>query len=212
MYIVVGISMLLMFILYFEYKHIDKIYRTITLCCMVTIVSFGLILNFRIALVNGNSMLGTYKDGDAVVVSDFGRDFIKRGDIIVFYNPSSRSCLIKRVIGLSGDNVKITDNKLYVNDKEIKEDYIYEPMVYSDIDVDVPDNKLFVLGDNRNSSLDSRSDKVGLVNTDYVIGSVIFRVNTISTIVILTLLLIILNALYNSSVANSRSVIYEEIY
>ena len=65
------------------------------------------------------------------------------------------SALIKRVVGLPGDTIKVTGGKLYRNDKEIYEPWIQEPMQYEMEAINVPDNSIWVLGDNRNNSLDS---------------------------------------------------------
>ena len=102
---------------------------------------------------------------------------VKRGDIIAFTYEDTKY-LIKRVIGLPGDYVSIKDNKVYINGKYYKENYL------KDIDTPnfeltnlgytkVPENMYFVLGDNRDNSLDSR--KIGLVNKADIIGEIAIR-------------------------------------
>ena len=84
--------------------------------------------------------------------------------------------IIKRVVGIGGDHIEIKDNQLYLNGELLQEDYINGAMINSeDMVVDVPEGKVFVMGDNRNNSLDSR--KLGYFDFDEdVIGRVFFTV------------------------------------
>ena len=105
--------------------------------------------------VNGDSMDNTLKDKEILLLNiiDYKlNDNIKRYDIVVV--KTSNEYLIKRVIGLPGDIVRCVNNKLYINDKEIKEDYAVGKT--SNFEVKVRDGEYFVLGDNREVSLDSR--------------------------------------------------------
>ena len=83
--------------------------------------------------------------------------------------------LVKRVIGVSGDTVKIKDSKVYVNGKELNEPYIHNEVTEGDIDTIVPENSVFVLGDNREISLDSRYEQVGFINESDILGKVFVR-------------------------------------
>jgi len=79
-----------------------------------------------------------------------------RGDIVVFhYPPNPEEQYIKRVVGLPGDHIRITDDKVYVNDELLSEPYLVVP-TRSRGEWDVPEDALFVMGDNRNNSSDSR--------------------------------------------------------
>ena len=103
----------------------------------------------------------------------------KRNDIIVVdYKDTNlnETFIIKRVIGISGDHIEIKDNELYLNGELLEEDYINSAMTNTeDMVVDVPKGKVFVMGDNRNNSLDSR--KLGYFDFEEdVIGKVFFTV------------------------------------
>lgn len=105
--------------------------------------------------VNGASMDNTLKDKDILLLNiiDYKlNDNIKRYDIVVIDNGDE--FLIKRVIGLPGDIVRCIDNELFINDKKIEENYSIGKT--SDFEVKVREGEYFVLGDNREVSLDSR--------------------------------------------------------
>lgn len=105
--------------------------------------------------VNGASMDNTLKDKDILLLNiiDYKlNDNIKRYDIVVIDNEDE--FLIKRIIGLPGDIVRCIDNELYINGKKIKEDYTLGKT--SDFEIKVREGEYFVLGDNREVSLDSR--------------------------------------------------------
>lgn len=110
-------------------------------------------------LIPSESMIDTLQVGDRLFANKAAYWFqpIKRGDIIVFAYPKDPSKdFVKRVIGLPGDKVEIIDGKLYRNDQLVNEPYIKEPMWFDYPEHIVPENHLFVLGDNRNNSDDSR--------------------------------------------------------
>lgn len=135
---------------------------------------------FRAVGVDGDSMYPTLKDGDWVAVSGVTSN-IESGDIIVSTQPWERNVpIVKRVIAVGGDTVYIdfNDNAVYVNGEKLDEPYIAElTRVSYDVQfpITVDEGKLFVMGDNRNVSLDSRSSKIGLIDERYVLGKVFFR-------------------------------------
>jgi signal peptidase I len=117
--------------------------------------------------IPSGSMIPTLQIGDHILVNKFIYRFadIERGDIIVFKFPKDESRdFIKRVIGIPGDKIEIRDKKVYINDKELNEPYAvheeqggasYHPRdVFGPIII--PENKFFMMGDNRENSMDSR--------------------------------------------------------
>jgi len=110
-------------------------------------------------VVDGSSMEGSLHDGERLFVNKFIYRFHspERGDVIVFSpHGAPRKKYIKRVIGLPGDTVYIRDYKTYINGTPLKEEYINERMLGEFGPYQVPKNTVFVLGDNRNHSADSR--------------------------------------------------------
>ena len=109
--------------------------------------------------VDGHSMEPTLQSGEFVIVNKLAYKFSQPeiSDVIVFHYPRDpEQEYIKRIIGLSGDHVTISNGAVYVNDQFIEEPYIAaEPQYQSEWDV--PENSLFVLGDNRNNSSDSHN-------------------------------------------------------
>lgn len=129
----------------------------------------------RIVGVNGESMMPTLKHGDWLTVSSVTKD-IEAGDIVVITQPNGHNePLIKRVIATGGDEIDIdfTKHTVSVNGVALDEPYIAEPTADRENfrgPIRVPEGKLFVMGDNRNESSDSRSDAVGLIDERYVLG------------------------------------------
>ncbi|WP_322797093.1 signal peptidase I, partial [Tepidiforma sp.] len=150
--------------------------------------------NFK---VDGNSMYPTLENGQFLIVNklvysevnleklsqflpfiDAGDDPTRyvfhgpqRGDIVVLRDPRDPSTdLIKRIIGLPGETIEIVNGRVYINDRLLEEPYITAPWNDSLPKILIPPDEYFVMGDNRNNSLDSRSAQVGLVSKDLIIG------------------------------------------
>lgn len=125
--------------------------------------------------VTGSSMSPTLKNDELVICSK--KSNFKSGDMVAFYY--NNKILLKRVIGIEGDIIDIKeDGTVYVNGTELDESYVNEKSLgICDIKLpyQVPDNRIFVMGDNRSVSVDSRSTTVGCIADEYVIGRVIFR-------------------------------------
>ena len=151
-----------------------------TLVAVVLLTSFV----FKHSVVEGDSMKQTLADGEHLIIWDAFYT-PERYDIVVFedYSTSLRKAVVKRVIGLPGDTVEIknaTDGGLlvYVNDELIDEEYAYYGIRYSNPSTGVwtlGKDELFVLGDNRYNSTDSRDDRVGPINIDSLLGKVVLR-------------------------------------
>lgn len=123
--------------------------------------------------VDGFSMRPTLDDGEFVLVSKLSYKFgeFKHGDIVVFHFPlDPEEELIKRIIGLPGDHVHVEGNQLYLNGELMNEEYIAEAPLYSG-DWTVAEGFLFVLGDNRNNSNDSKD--WGLLPQENVVGKAV---------------------------------------
>ena len=153
--------------------------------------------SFQNFQVEGNSMFPTLHDGQFLIVNkllysqvdvETASKFLpfidagdttkrnvfhgpERGDIVVLVDPHKPDTdLIKRVVGLPGDSVEVVDGKVYINDYQLIEPYITIPWHGTEKKVTVPAEHYFVMGDNRDNSLDSRSPAVGMIPTDYIIG------------------------------------------
>lgn len=146
---------------------------------LVTVVLVVLLLHyfFPIYITSGTSMTSTICDKDLVLGFRFYGE-LSQGDIITGTQSAngSNKTVIKRVIGLSGDHVIIKDNKVYVNGAELQEDYLYEEMSTDDLDVIVPFDCVFVMGDNRNVSYDSR--QADCVKLSTISSKVLFNISS----------------------------------
>lgn len=122
--------------------------------------------------VNGRSMNNTLKDGDIMVLDIIGyrTSTLKRFDIVVIDN--GKDYLIKRVIALPNEEIEYKDNKLYINGKLVKDNY--SKGITKDFKTKVGKNSYFVLGDNREDSLDSRY--YGAFNKKKILGKTSFIV------------------------------------
>jgi len=140
---------------------------------------------FEFILVEGSSMVPTLHDGDRIAVNKliYRISKPKSGDIVIFRNPGDPSTnFIKRVIGVEGDRVAIRDGAVYVNDKKLDEPYINEVTIGNFDEITVPKDTIFVLGDNRNHSRDSRDPGVGCIPLGNLFGKAKLRIWPISDI------------------------------
>ncbi len=126
--------------------------------------------------IYGTSMTPTLTDGEIVCcvkTSDF-----ETNDIVAFYY--NNKILIKRVIGQAGDWINIDEEgNVYVNDKLLDEPYVNEKALGTNdltYPYQVPDNSIFVLGDHRSTSIDSRSNTIGCISEELIVGKVWLRI------------------------------------
>ena len=146
----------------------------------IIIIIVLMVYVLSITQVVGHSMSPTLKNGELLIINKLKYKFsnIQRGDIISLSYADTKY-LIKRVIGLPGENIYIKDSKLYINNQATKENYLSEDLEYkdfylSDLGYDkIPDNMYLVLGDNRIDSLDSR--EIGLIKKEEIIGKIMIR-------------------------------------
>jgi signal peptidase I len=140
----------------------------------ILIVTFG----FQVARVEGQSMAPTLEDQDRLIVNKavYRISEPRRGDIVMLYYPlNPDKSFVKRVIAEEGDQVRIVDGRVYVNDIPVHDDYV--PPQYRSHDEwgpqVIPEGYYFVMGDHRNNSSDSRT--WGFVPKKYIIGKVQLR-------------------------------------
>ena len=125
--------------------------------------------------VEGHSMEPSFHDNNYIVVSKLTYKFkeISRGDVIVFEYPlAPDEDFIKRVIGLPGDQIEVRGGAVYLNGEILKEDYIKSAPIREQPTFVVPENMIYVMGDNRNNSSDSRS--WGPLPIENIIGKTVF--------------------------------------
>jgi len=131
----------------------------------------------RIISVDGSSMFPTLHDHDMLLLQCLGYT-PKQGDVVVLNKPFSgiTDPIVKRIIATGGQTVRIdyTEAKVYVDDVPLDEPYINETMFppsYASLSyIEVPEGSIFVMGDNRNASSDSRSVELGTIDSRYILG------------------------------------------
>lgn len=166
---------------YEKVSYRDRLLKSVVSTTNILIVVAAMTVLIAVLLlpvlrIYGQSMNSTLVSGE-LVVSVKGATF-KTGDIIAFYY--NNNILVKRVIANSGDWVDIDlDGNVYVNQQKIEEPYLKEkafgePTI--DFPYQVPDERVFVLGDNRAVSIDSRHASIGCVTSEQIVGKIVFRV------------------------------------
>jgi len=152
------------------------------LASSVITVAFIFAFLFKVSTVNGDSMVRTLNNGDRLIIT--ARDYnIEQGDIVIISQPNAyEKVLIKRVIAKGGQTVDIdTVNGVVIVDGEVLDEPYLSVKTKTAGDgftypVTVPEGKLFVMGDNRNISADSRYAGVGFIDERYVVGEAIYRI------------------------------------
>lgn len=162
-----------------RYRHRYQTVLKSTVYTLVTVAAIAILvatLWLPVLQIYGNSMTPTLNDGEilfTVKTSEF-----EKGDVIAFYY--NNKILVKRVIAVQSEWVDIDpDGTVYVGDLKLNEPYITDK-AYGDCNIQlpyqVPDGRVFVMGDHRSTSVDSRNTAVGCVAQEQIVGKIIFRI------------------------------------
>ncbi|WP_053956580.1 signal peptidase I [Inediibacterium massiliense] len=167
-------------------KEILEWIKTIVVSVVIALVITTFI---RPTLVKGESMYPTLHEYDYLIINKipYMMHNPEKGDIVVFQShllteDGKEKDLIKRVIGVEGDQIKVKDGDVFVNGQKLDESYINGDYTSGEIDMKVPKDMVFVMGDNRLNSLDSRDESVGPVDIHTIRGKVLVRLYPFNTI------------------------------
>lgn len=151
--------------------------------CVAAIIVVVIMQFYEPTRVFGISMQPSFYEKDYLVLSKeaYARETPQRGDVIVFKSQlrtidGKKELLIKRVIGLPGDTVEVRDGNVYINGTIQDDSYTEDHYTNGTMEIKVPKDEYFCMGDNRLHSTDSRFSEVGLVKFDKIKGKVIFRI------------------------------------
>lgn len=161
-------------------------------CIIFALVFCVLLFVFAVRMVNvvGNSMVPTLEQSDKVVISNLFYH-PKQGDVVVLRKQTlMQEPIVKRIIATEGQTVDIDfdDGVVYVDGKALDEPYVNEPVHDRENfegKITVPEGCVFVMGDNRNASTDSRDSRLGMVDERYILGhvqSVVFPISDFGTV------------------------------
>ncbi|NLL93906.1 MAG: signal peptidase I [Clostridiales bacterium] len=171
------------FIKNFRHKHPNILLAFIYVIVITLIIMAFNRFFYSPIMVVGSSMSPALSDNDLIIVNKIVYDFneIERFDIVVFpYKYDHSLNMVKRIVGLPGETVEIKNNVIYIDDSPLEEYYgFYDKDFESKYEnlspITLSIDEYFVMGDNRNVSEDSRSEDVGPVKADTIIGRAVFR-------------------------------------
>lgn len=150
----------------------NTISSLLVVCAVAVMIS---VLFMPVLRVTGSSMEPTFQNDQIVICSKTAN--FKKGDVVAFYY--NNKILMKRIIAKGGDVVKIDkDGTVYINNKKLDEPYISDRSLGEcniELPYTVPENRYFVMGDNRKTSIDSRSTVIGCISGESVLGKVILK-------------------------------------
>ncbi len=149
---------------------------------LTAVIAVGIMFTFvfKLSAVDGQSMENTLHHGDSLIITSAVKHF-EVGDVIVTSQPNAyNKVLIKRVVATEGQTVSFNrySGKLIVDGVPVDEPYIKEPMLFTASmrnEFVVPEGCVFVMGDNRNNSSDSRDSNIGFIDERYIMGKVIYK-------------------------------------
>lgn len=148
---------------------------------LVCAAAVFLVLSFGCRVsVAGDSMSPVLENGETVLVNRLSSRIFSpsRGDIIAYSQGVRGQYAVKRIVGLPGETVQITDGSVYIDGEKMTEDIYVEDIEYAGVaaaPVELSENEYFVIGDNAQASKDSRSPEAGLVRKNDIYGKVWFR-------------------------------------
>ena len=155
------------------------IYAVIIYTCIYLIPTYVI----QRTIVDGPSMEDTLHDGEHLMVEkiSYHLDKLKRFDIVVFYphGRDNKEYYVKRIMGLPGETIQIKGSDIYINGEVLKENYGKEPITFAgtaEEPLTLGEDEYFVMGDNREVSLDSRYEEVGVVPKENIGGRAILRI------------------------------------
>jgi signal peptidase I len=159
-----------------NWSMVRELVETVVLSLIIFLLIRQVVQNYRI---ENHSMEPNFYEGQFVLVNKLAYRLGQpdRGDVVVFHNPSNTNeDYIKRIIGLPGDTVEVRDQTVYLNGQPLIEDFPHNPIQFSDYmpPTTVGDNQLFVMGDNRPNSSDSRV--FGPISQDLAVGQAWLRI------------------------------------
>lgn len=160
-----------------------KSIRSFIITILITGIVIFLVSTFlyQLTFIAGDSMSPTYHNHQAVIAQKWGiSSHLKPNDVIVIRIPSIKQAIVKRIVGCPGDTVQIKNGQIYVNDILWKDsiplpadNQIINDAGNAKEPITLSDDEYFVLGDNRNASIDSRFDEIGIIQKSQITGIVL---------------------------------------